>query len=245
MLKRINLCAAILVVLAGCAIPSPTAGVRMNQIQVVGTHNSYHQRTHPSLMKLIAAVKPQGARDLDYTPRPLRDQLSEEGVRPLELDCYLDPEGGRFARPLGPNRAAEAGLAPVPSNDPEGKLLKPGIKVMHIPDVDYGTSVLTLIDGLQEIRAWSLAHPQHVPIFLLIELKDETLGPGFTQALPWDEAGLAELEREILAVFPRQEIITPDDVRGKAPTLPDALREHGWPKLDVARGKVLFGMDNE
>jgi hypothetical protein len=231
--------------LGSCSTVSPTAGVRMNQIQVIGTHNSYHQRANDSLMKLIAKANPQGARDLDYGHRPLQEQLSRLGVRQLELDCYVDTAGGRFADPVGPKKAIEAGLATVPSNDPTGKLLKPGIKVMHIPDVDFGTSVLTLVDGLREIRTWSLGHPRHVPIFILIELKDETLGAGFTQTQPWGKEELAGLEREILSVFPPGEIIKPDDVRGNARTLPEALREHGWPTLDDARGKVLFGMDNE
>jgi Phosphoinositide phospholipase C, Ca2+-dependent len=231
--------------LAGCSTTSPTAGVRLNQIQVIGTHNSYHQRANDSLMKLIALSNPQAARDLDYEHRPLQEQLSQLGIRQIELDCYPDPDGGRFARPLGPKKALAAGLPPVPSNDPEGKLLKPGIKVMHIPDIDFGTSVLTLVDGLREVRAWSLKHPRHVPIFILIELKDETLGAGFTPTLPWGQAELAELEREILSVFPRQEMLTPDDVRGASRTLPEGLREHGWPMLDNVRGKVLFGMDNE
>jgi hypothetical protein len=229
----------------GCSTPSPTAGVRLNQIQVIGTHNSYHQRTHDSLMKLIASSKPDAVQALDYGHRPLTEQLSRLNIRQIELDCYVDTEGGRFAHPLGPKKAAELGLPPVPSNDPEGKLQKPGIKVLHIPDVDYFSSVLTLLDGLKEVRAWSLAHPRHVPIFILIELKTETIGPGFTQALPWDETQLAELESEILSVFPRPEILTPDDVRGSASSLPAALRDHGWPTLDSARGKVLFGMDNE
>ena len=116
---------------------------------------------------------------------------------------------------------------------------------MHIPDVDYGTSVLTLVDGLREVRAWSQAHPRHAPIFILIELKSETLGPAFTQALPWDAEPLAELDREILSVFAKEEIIRPDDIRGAYGSLPEALRERGWPRLDDARGKVLFGMDNE
>ena len=216
----------------------------MNQTQVIGTHNSYHQRTHPSLMKLIAASKPEAVSELDYGHRPLHEQL-DMGVRQLELDCYADPDGGRFAHPMGPKQAEASGLPPVPSNDPEGELLKPGIKVMHIPDIDYGTSVLTLLDGLKEIRAWSVAHPRHAPIFLLIELKSETLGPSFTQALPWDADQLAALDREILSVFPRQEIITPDEVRGSYQSLPEALQQRGWPLLDKARGKVLFGMDNE
>jgi Phosphoinositide phospholipase C, Ca2+-dependent len=233
------------VLLAGCSTPSPTAVIRLNQIQVIGTHNSYHQRTDDSLMKLIARSNPQAARDLDYTHRPLREQLSRLGIRQLELDCYADPDGGRFARPLGPIKAAEAGLAVPPSNDPEGKLLKPGIKVLHIPDIDFGTSVLTLVDGLREVRSWSLEHPRHIPIFILIELKDETLGAGFTRTLPWGQAELAELEREILSVFPREAILMPDDIRGAARTLPEALRQHGWPLLDRVRGKVLFGLDNE
>jgi hypothetical protein len=243
--SRLNYCAVILVMLAGCSTPSPTAGVRMNQIQVIGTHNSYHLRAHDSLMKLIAAYKPKAARDLDYEHRPLTEQLSDFGIRQIELDCFADPEGGRFAHPLGPQRALEAGLAPVPSNDPEGKLLKPGIKVMHVPDIDFGTTVLTLVDGLSEVRAWSLQHPRHVPIFILIELKHAGLGAGFTQVLPWHEAELAELEREILSVFPPEAIIKPDDIRGKFHSLPEALRDHGWPLLDKVRGKVLFGMDND
>ena len=64
--KRALDVAVILLMLAGCSTVSPTAGVRMNQIQVIGSHNSYHQRAHDSLMKLIAMFKPQAARDLDY-----------------------------------------------------------------------------------------------------------------------------------------------------------------------------------
>ncbi len=229
----------------GCASAPPTSQVRLNQIQVIGTHNSYHQRANPSLMTLIARHSQDDARSLDYTHPPLPEQLGREHVRQIELDCYVDPEGGRFAHPRGPQAALDAGLAPVPSNDPNGELLKPGIKVMHIPDIDYGTSVLTLVDGLRQVHEWSKAHPRHVPVFILIELKTETLGAGYTQALPWDATALAELEREMLSVFPREEILTPDDVRGDAASLPEALRAHGWPLLDSVRGKVLFGMDNE
>jgi hypothetical protein len=236
---------ALVCLLTSCSTPSPTAGVRMNQIQVIGTHNSYHQRMHDSLMELVKRTHPDAMQGLDYGHRPLTQQLSDLNIRQIELDCYVDPDGGRFAHPIGPKKAAELGLPPVPSNDPEGELLKPGIKVMHIPDIDFGTSVLTLVDGLKEVREWSVAHPRHVPVFILIELKDEILGPEFTQALPWDATALAELERTILSVFPRREILMPDDVRGSEATLPEALHKHGWPMLDSVRGKVMFGMDNE
>ncbi len=237
--------AALGALLAGCGTPSPTASLRLNQIQVIGSHNSYHQRAHDSLLKLIAKTSAQAAQDLDYTHRPLPEQFSRLGVRQIELDCLADPEGGRYAQPLGIAKVVGAGLPPVPPADPEGKLRQPGIKVMHVPDIDFGTSALTLVDGLQQVRKWSGEHPRHVPIFILLELKEDSLGPNFTQVLPFDERELANLEREILSVFPRREILTPDDVRGGAKTLPEALRQRGWPLLDAVRGRVMFGMDNE
>ena len=116
---------------------------------------------------------------------------------------------------------------------------------MHVPDIDFSTSALTLVDGLRQVRQWSVAHPRHVPIFILLELKEDSLGPGFTKVLPFDQRELAKLEREILSVFPRREILAPDDVRGNSGTLPEALHKHGWPLLDAVRGRVMFGLDNE
>jgi hypothetical protein len=196
-------------------------------------------------MTLIAKTSPQTAEELDYTHCPLPEQLARLGIRQIELDCLADPEGGRFAEPLGIKRAAAAGLPPVPPPDPTGRLRQPGIKVMHVPDIDFGTSALTLVDALRQVREWSVEHPRHVPIFVLVELKEDSLGLGFTKVLPFNERELANLEQEILSVFPRREILTPDDVRGEAKTLPEALRQKGWPLLDDVRGRVMFGMDNE
>ena len=212
---------------------------------MIGTHNSYHLRGHDSLLALIAQVKPSARRELDYGHRPLPEQLAQLGIRQIELDCYADPDGGRYAQPLGRERVVQAGLPPVPEPDPAGRLRQPGIKVMHVPDIDYASSALTLVDALRQVREWSVKHPRHVPVFIMLELKEESLGPGFTQPAPFDQAQLANLEKEILSVFPRESILTPDDVRGRAATLPEALRQTGWPLLDSVRGRVMFGMDNE
>jgi hypothetical protein len=105
--------------------------------------------------------------------------------------------------------------------------------------------VLTLKDGLQQVRAWSDQHPRHFPIFILLELKEDRLIPQLTQPVRFDERELDALEAEILAVFPRKKVLAPDDVRGKEASLPEALRKHGWPTLKEARGKVMFGLDNK
>ena len=234
---------AALVVLTGCA--SRVDRLRLNQVQMIGTHNSYHQRAPDSLRTIMTQRAPETARTLDYRHCPLPEQLSRLGVRQLELDCFADPEGGLYAEPRGAKLAATLGLPPVPNHDPEHRLRAPGFKVMHVQDIDYFSSVLTLIEGLQQVRSWSEQHPRHFPIFIYLELKDEQPEPALTRPVPFGERELAALEAEVLSVFPREKILTPDDVRGGARTLPEALREHGWPTIKAARGKVVFGLINE
>jgi hypothetical protein len=52
--------------------------IRLNQIQVLGTHNSYHIAPEPQLLAALGA----NARDIDYSHRPLAEQLSR-GIRKL------------------------------------------------------------------------------------------------------------------------------------------------------------------
>ena len=229
---------------SGCKTSPGSGGLRLNQIQVIGTHNSYHQHAPDSLVRVLASRSPATVQALDYSHRPLPEQLELQGIRQIELDCFADPAGGLYARPLGPKWAREAGLPPVPNPDPEGKLRRPGFKVMHVQDIDYFSSVLTLVDGLKQVRAWSKQHPDHVPIFILIELKEDRPAPELTRPAPIGERDLTALEAEILSVFPREKILAPNDVRGTASTLPEALRRHGWPKLNSVRGKVMFALDN-
>jgi len=67
------------------AVPVSLAeGLRMNQIQVIGTHNSYHVR--PDNLDIIRQFTPE-AEAWDYTHPPLDVQL-DRGVRNFELDLY-------------------------------------------------------------------------------------------------------------------------------------------------------------
>lgn len=53
------------------------------------------------------------------------------------------------------------------------------------------------------------------------------------------------MDAEILSVFRKSEMLTPDRVRGKFASLPEAIKAQGWPKLDQVRGLVMFALDNE
>jgi hypothetical protein len=50
----------------------------------------------------------------------------------------------------------------------------------------------------------------------------------------------ARLDAEIRSVLPPEKLLTPDDVRGDAPTLGAAVRDRGWPEVDRVRGRIWF-----
>ncbi len=231
--------------LTACLLPTGAqAQVRLNQIQVIGTHNSYHIQPHPSVLAIIRGASATQAAAIEYSHRPLPEQLGKLGVRQIELDVYADPQGGHYAKPAAVNLVAQADLPPVPEHDPDGELLEPGLKVIHAPDIDYLTTVKTFVGALQQIKAWSDGHPRHLPIMILVEVKQDRVMPIFPKPMPFDEAALDAIDQEIGAVFPIEQIITPDSVRGNSETLRDAVTREGWPLLRDVRGKVIFGLDN-
>lgn len=172
--------------------------VGLNQIQVIGSHNSYHI----SNFDQIGGLSPAAAA-LDYTHDPLPEQL-DEGLRTLELDVWLLDDGE--------------------------------LHVQHFPDFDAISTCDLFTNCLTQVQAWSAANPDHVPLGILVEVKGnpETYGA----------AGMDQIDDDIRSVFAEDELITPDDVRGDAPTLAEAVPE-GWPTLGESRGRVMFAMDNE
>ena len=218
--------------------------VHVNEIQVIGSHNSYHAGFAPSGRKWMEAHNPRALRSLDYHHAPLADQLSG-GVRQLEIDVFADAKGGRFAHPAIDRKVAEAGLPADPDFDPQHEMDRPGFKVMHVQDVDERSVCQTLVHCLTDVRAWSKAHPGHLPLFILIETKEGSLRemPDAVKTEPFTSQVFDALDVEIRSVFQADEIVTPDEVRGSSSTLNEAIRTRGWPTLEKTRGKVIFLMD--
>jgi hypothetical protein len=123
-------------------------------------------------------------------------------------------------------------------------LAKPGIKVIHDADIDYRSHCLLFVDCLKQVKAWSDAHPTHTPILLMINPKSSGVSwEGAVKVLPWGKEAFDRMDAEIRSVFPPEQIIEPDDVRGSYPTLREAVTSGAWPKLGAARGKVIFAID--
>jgi hypothetical protein len=97
---------------------------------------------------------------------------------------------------------------------------------------------------LQSVKAWSDAHPDHIPILILINAKDDSpLGTSGTAVAKFDTAAFDALDAEVASIFADDDLITPDQVQGKHATLRDAVLARGWPKLGEARGRVFFALD--
>ncbi|QEH33832.1 hypothetical protein OJF2_23620 [Aquisphaera giovannonii] len=229
----------------GLARDATADDLRWNQIQVIGSHNSYHIAPSPPVRALIATAGERQAQGLDYSHPPLDRQFSDRGIRQIELDLFRDPDGGRYAMPRARKLLQASGRDAGPDPNAKGELSRPGLKILHVPDVDYLSTAPELVTALKQVRDWSAAHPRHVPIFILLELKGSPDSKLTTQPLPFDRKALEAMEAEILSVFDRRQILTPADVRGDLPTLAEALRNRGWPALDDVRGKVAFALDNE
>jgi hypothetical protein len=240
---------ASLALVAGCGVaiaqtPAADSALKLNQIQVIGTHNSYHAGIAANESKLWQAKYGDAFKGLDYQHQPLTQQF-DSGVRQIELDIFADSKGGLFAHPSGPKMVSEAHLPADPEFDPNGLMAKPGFKVMHVQDVDYRSTCQPFIGCLEEVRRWSHAHPDHVPIFILVETKQhEPQGKlHLTEPETFTSSTFDALDAEIRSVFPPAELVTPDDVRGHYETLNQAVLAGNWPTLASARGKIIFLMD--
>lgn len=214
--------------------------LKMNDLQAVGSHNSYKLAIPDPELALIRAYSEQSAQSLDYSHLSLTTQLNM-GMRQIELDILYDPAGGRFADPLLPRQAARSyGALPYDAS----AMYEPGFKVLHSQDIDVRSTCPTWISCLQEIKAWSDANPEHVPILIMFNAKEGgSAYPGVEPALDFTVQAYRELDEETLSVFPARRIIKPDDVRANYPTLREAVLAGNWPGLDSARGKVLFALD--
>lgn len=247
---------------------SPVDSLRINQIQVVGTHNSYALPADARVMAMMAPrlsqlmlsmVKmmspaqaaalqdehPGGLTDmaqtLDYVQMPLQAQL-RSGVRSLEIDLQPDPQGGIYADPLPYRQLHEQGatdLAPIYRDE----LTKPGMKVFHVADLDFRSQCPTLRSCLTLLRQWSDSEPDHSPVFILLEPKMSGLEraiPGATVVPPFDAAAFEEVDASIRSILGRDKVFAPDDLRGDMPTLEAAALARRWPTVAQARGKFLF-----
>jgi hypothetical protein len=187
---------------------------------------------------VVASVAAAGANRLDGKLRTNQVQvLATHNSYHIEQDSPIQsPPNMQYTHPpldqqldLGV-RGFELDVA----NAPDGSF-----PVLHTPVIDATSNCTPLAQCLKVVRTWSTAHPGHVPIFILIEPKNDDIDFVIDPTLRrFDAAGVDQLDEAVRAALGPQ-LITPDSVRGKAKTLRAAVTGRGWPTLGKTRGKIM------
>lgn len=210
---RRALACALLVISPAISADETPDDLKLNEIQVLGSHNSYKLTMNAESFVALSARNPEVAASLEYAHAPLADQL-DLGVRKLELDVFYDPQGELF-----PDAVSSGSQFPV----------------LHVQNLDDRSSCADLLSCLGEIRRWSDDHPDHVPVFISFNAKDSVIDqPGFIRPLPFDEDAWLAMDAEIRSVLGKA-LIEPAEVIGN--TGP------AWPMLRSVRGGFLTVLD--
>ncbi|MFT4048024.1 MAG: Ca2+-dependent phosphoinositide-specific phospholipase C [Solimonas sp.] len=245
---------AALAILAGaaCAAPGCTdAAPRLDDIQIVGTHNSYRMPFGAHERQIFEAINGASlTMATDYRPRPLAEQL-DAGVRSIELDLWPDPQGDAYGDPLIRHLIDAAGLS-------QDRALAPfeppatDFKVLHRKDEDYASHCRTFRACLAQLGQWSARHPGHEPVIVFIEAKRPQPPvaaireqPAWRAAPTFDAARVRAIDTAILDTLPATKLITPAQLLGRHANLREAALAGGWPTLAQARGRFAFVLFEE
>ncbi len=211
---RVAALLSVAVLVTGASTTRADDALRLNEIQVLGSHNSYKLAMPADNFAALKARNPTVAESLEYAHLPLSEQL-DLGLRKLELDVFYDPDGSRF-----PGRTTLSGSR---------------FPVLHVQNLDDRSSCPDLLTCLGEVAAWSSAHPTHVPIFISFNAKDDVIDqPGFLVPLPFDEDAWLAMDAEIRAVL-GEGLVEPRSV------IRDGRRV--WPTVDDVRGGFVTILD--
>ena len=162
----------------GAATVANAEEPRLNQLQVIGSHNSYHIAPAPAIQDMLVSRNPQRAQGLDYTHRPSGRAILRAGnqagrARRLRRSQRRALRRARGAGD-GAHRSAKIPAKTLTREEPCSSLAS---RSCTCPTSTSGRPPRLSSTRLKQIRAWSQANRRHVPILILVELKGDAL-PG-------------------------------------------------------------------
>ena len=230
-----------------------TDHLRLNDVRILASHNSYKKKPDPKVLKFLSKVKNKIGPEndpiqLEYGHELLSTQLNDFNIRGFELDVYYDPLGGKFSK-----RKINSFVFGLRNKSKEVGLKSPGFKILHIADIDYETNYMTLESALAELGSWSQNNPTHCPIFVNIEVKATSPGDlskilrnlGFKRATKFTENTFHLLDSIIESNFSTEQLFTPVDMKKNNATLRARINNEGWPLYDDCRGKIFFVLEGD
>ncbi|MBO7178436.1 MAG: hypothetical protein J6V69_04980 [Clostridia bacterium] len=187
------------------------SGVKYNEVAFLATHNSY-QRLATDLTKefqipfRVLALGLKNFNKNDFENDTLTAQF-EMGIRSIEIDVEAKVVGDATS-----------------------------FVVMHKPVFDSATTCLDFGVALEEIVMWSNHNPNHLPISIIIESKQDVA--------PLDNLKIFDVEHAVafdnlLKEKLGEKLITPADMLGTYSNFKEMRESDGWMTLKDMLGKVI------
>lgn len=229
---------SVMVFLSAVSLPVKAA-VKLNQLQVIGSHNSYKTGLDEQIVNKLDELQAEFADQISYAHPTLSKQL-DLGLRQLEIDVLADSQGGRYSNPLGQAWTKN----PLYSDVQKQQLAKPGFKVLHIPDIDVSSHCVLFAECLTQLKSWSNQHPHHLPIYILFNVK-ESRWKNIAGVQPelFSVSHYQALSKEIAKLLGQDKLFTPADIKQPNQGLAESIKSQGWPELESVRGKFVFIFD--
>ncbi|MFA5890444.1 MAG: Ca2+-dependent phosphoinositide-specific phospholipase C [Actinomycetota bacterium] len=192
-------------------------GLRLNDVQARGTHNSYHR--DPKFPGRDADQL-----GWDYSRKPLPNQFEEQDVRQVELDVHYNWARDDF----------EVYHAWFADDRTTCELLSECLALLRSWSDAHPTAhpIAVLIEPKDAGPPKNTELPEN--------------GDPFTRpftAAEYDKLDRVLFDAFGGALADGGRVITPDDVTTAGKTLRDSITTDGWPLLDTLRGDVLYLLD--
>lgn len=188
---------------------SASENLPYNRLRTIGTHNSYKLRTTGAMQfvsKTLFPVVGASPNAFEYDHDTLTEQLNL-GVRSLELDLS-------FSKREGEER----------------------FTVQHSPLFDGNSSAIDLILALEEIAEWSRYNEGHIPITVLLEVKEDFLMKAGSRKLK--ESDFSALYRTVSDTL-GDRLLTPSEMWNGEATARAVREKNAYPALRETLGKVI------
>lgn len=186
-------------------------GVKFNEVAYIATHNSYQLESVPAYQQIYRDIETVsfGLFNGDaplYCSDTLTDQFNI-GVRSIELDIETVVDGDSVS-----------------------------FVCSHSPLIDMTSSCYNFELALEEIKMWSDANPDHLPITVIIEPKKFFLLDDGMRFLNLEYTNkLDDLIREVFG----DKLITPAEMMGDHNSLKEMREADDWMSLEEAAGQIV------
>lgn len=188
------------------------SGVKFNEVQFLGTHNSYQIPPTDEYKQLFSTLS-----DLTFG-------LVSEEIAQFEMDCLTE----QFELGI---RSVEIDIETV---DKGGNV---SFIVSHDPILDNTSSCYDFAKALEEIRMWSDHNPGHLPITVIIEPKKGVVPVNDMKNFTIKYAQILD---EVIREKMGDKLLTPKDMMGDFENFREMRENDGWLTLEETMGKVMF-----